>query len=826
MNAYSQSVYFADGYHGGIYGHYPLWNTEFYVDNLAKYPLWRINLEIEPETWDTVKVRTPEAYLEFQKIADSQQIEFVNPTYAQPYLFNITGESIIRQFDYGIQKIHEHFPKVDFSTYSSEEPCFTSCLPLILKQYGFRYAVLKNPDTCWGGYTRAYGKDLVNLISSDGSSILTVPRYECEELNKSSVWQTIAWNNSKKYIDACYKSNIKNPIGMCYQDAGWKNGPWLGSKENPYKSTYCTWKEYFSKYSIKETNDNWHFSPEDVLVSLMFGSQVLQQLSQEVRSAENAMIMAEKVNAMNFIISNHAVAPDLFNNAWRTLMLSQHHDCWIVPYNKLNKHHTWAQEVKSWTDYSKSIAQQIIDSSINDNIKDSISAIRVINTLSINRNEPIKINLPLSYLKKDLSVIDNKGTAIPASWYECYGKAVCCFEAKVPSIGYSTYRFDKRINNFDSIPHSCNGYLKDENHFVLESDKYKITLDLTKGGTICSLITKDQNGHEYINHKASSLFNELKGYFPESKSFLSTTTHKASIQIVEKTPFSITVKIDGQIGIHPCYQFITLNKGQKRIDCKLQIDWQGNPKIGKDGKSDSQHANFYDDRYKLILSFPTIINNERIYKNAPFDVCESKLDNTLFDSWSEIKNDVVLNWIDELDNSGKWGLALMTDHTSTYIHSKDIPLGLVVQYSGPGLWGRNYKIEGPTSVNYAILPHSSDWKNSHIWTENNIWNEPLIVQACNNQKKEDYRNLISINKQGFDISSIRLKNKELYVRIFNAESTSSPIKLTLNFPIKEIHEVLLNDKIINSLNYEKSTRQTNIYLSIPHLGFKTLKIIL
>jgi hypothetical protein len=26
-----------DGYHGGIYGHYPLWNTQFMVDRLAQH---------------------------------------------------------------------------------------------------------------------------------------------------------------------------------------------------------------------------------------------------------------------------------------------------------------------------------------------------------------------------------------------------------------------------------------------------------------------------------------------------------------------------------------------------------------------------------------------------------------------------------------------------------------------------------------------------------------------------------------------------------------------------------------------------------------------
>ena len=155
----AQQAYFVDGYHGGIYGHYPLeWQTQFMVDNILRHPEWKICLEIEPETWDSVRRSTPQAYNNFKTlITNNKRIEFTNPTYAQPYCYNISGESLIRQFEYGIEKIHKHFPRIEFVTYSAEEPCFTGCMPQILKSFGFRYAVLKNPNTCWGGYTRAYG---------------------------------------------------------------------------------------------------------------------------------------------------------------------------------------------------------------------------------------------------------------------------------------------------------------------------------------------------------------------------------------------------------------------------------------------------------------------------------------------------------------------------------------------------------------------------------------------------------------------------------------------------------------------------------------------
>src|SRR5690606_39799836 len=113
-------------------------------------------------------------YAQFSNIVRDKRIEFTNPTYAQPYCYNIPGESIIRQFEYGMRKMREHFPDVTYTTYAVEEPCCKSSSPQILKQSGFKYAVWKCPNTCWGGYTTGYGGELVNWIGPEGTSILTV----------------------------------------------------------------------------------------------------------------------------------------------------------------------------------------------------------------------------------------------------------------------------------------------------------------------------------------------------------------------------------------------------------------------------------------------------------------------------------------------------------------------------------------------------------------------------------------------------------------------------------------------------------------------------
>lgn len=820
----SQQAYFVDGYHGGIYGHYPMWVTQFMVDKLAEHPEWHIGLEIEPETWDTVKVKELIAYNNFKNIVTDKRIEFTNPTYAQPYCYNISGESLIRQFEYGIKKIHQHFPEVKFTTYSAEEPCFTSCLPQILKLFGFKYAVLKCPDTCWGGYTRAYGGELVNWIGPDGTSMLTVPRYACEELEENSTWQTKAWNNSTSFLDACFAYGIKNPVGMCYQDAGWKNGPWIGSGSNiKNNSIYVTWKDYIENISIGKTNDNYHFSQEDMLVNLMWGSQVLQRIAQEVRVSENKIVMAEKIGAIANIENNFIPSQKKIDDAWRTLMMAQHHDSWIVPYNGLNKQRTWAQEITLWTNNTNAISTDITNSAISSYNSKSVSEsgklgyIRVYNTLGIERSEPVKIKLPI--IDRSISVYNSNNKQIH-SVSEIIGDfMLLSFEAKVPSLGYSTYRLENKKGK--QKKHSAVKY-NSTGDYILENDMYKIIIDPSKGGIIKSLIAKGLNNKEFADKNNIYALGELRGFFYDDNKFYSSVDNPSKITVLEDNAFRTSVKIEGEIANHPYTQIVTLKARCKNIDFDLTINWKNNIGIGEYKQGDNWRDNrraFTDDRYKLNVMFPVALSSSGIYKNAPFDVCESQLDNTFFSTWDSIKHNIILNWVDLVQEDKKYGLAVLSDHTTSYSHGEDFPLCLTAQYSGKGLWGPNYKITRPLKMKYAIIPHAGKWDEANISTESTRWNEPLITSFHTNVDMKD-KSFVNLDSTGYEITAFKAENNDIIIRLFNAESNQSSQKISFNFPIKKIEEIDLNGKLLTNYSLTKN----NISVSMPRFGIKTFRI--
>ncbi len=833
-----ERAWFVDGYHGGIYGHYPPSFTQFIVDSMETNRDWKLNLEIEPATWDFVSTNTPDAYAAFKQLAADQsvsgRIEFINPAYAQSYLWDISGESIIQQLTRGMGKIREHFPNAQFVTYSSEEPCFASALPGILKSFGFKHAVLKNPDTCWAGYTRAYGGELVNWIGSDGTAIPAVPRYAMESLKPSSTWETIANANGREFVQAAFRARIKHPVGMCIQDAGWRNGPWLKPGGDVYEPTvYTTWRNYFENVAIQKPAEDWYFSQEDVQVSLVWGAQVLQRIAQEVRQAENRVVTAEKMAALAGVYQ-HAVWPEAsLAEAWRTLLLSQHHDCWIVPYN-VRGANTWADKVASWTDNTVQRSDEIIRQSAGalagESNPNEPFELRVFNSLGVARTDVARVTLPENWRGESL-VRDSDGHAVLSQVVSSeQGARELIFLAPVPALGYATFKLESIGQRTGQRPLA---FLAGDGSTVLENDLYRLELDPVAGGTVRSLILKKQGNRQLVEVANARRFNELRGFFFESGKFVSTADCPARIEILENGPVQARVRISGWLGSNSVTQVITLAQGRRRIDFSARIDWLGSPGIGENFEQSGgfqpvhDHKAFYDDRYKLLALFPVNLPEQQIYKNAPFDVTQSRLADTFFNTWSGIKNNVLLNWVDVFDPANQTGLALLSDHTTSYVHGPNYPLGLTLQYSGIGLWGRDYFLRGPTEVNYALVPHAGNWEQAALWAEDDGWDEPLHTEFCQLESKPAAaeRSLLSFDRDGWEVPAVQLENGKVYIRLFNASREAAQRNLTYDGPVAKVELVQLNNELIREIPATKDiTGRAHFDLTLPRFGVGTLRI--
>lgn len=813
---------FVDGYHGGIYGHYPVeWKTRFIVDQLEAHPEWRIGLEIEPETWDTVALRTPADYRRLQRIAASERVEFTNPTYAQPYCYNISGESIIRQFAYGIAKIRSHFPDVEFRTYAVEEPCFTSALPQILRGFGFRYASLKCPNTCWGGYAAPHGGELVDWVGPDGSAILASPRYACEALQKNSVWQTTAWGNETVYLDACRRQGIAHPVGMCYQDAGWRYGPWLGAGDSIRNgSTYVTWREYFERIADPRTAREYRMPQEDVCASLVWGSQVMQRIARQVRHTEEGIVAAEKISALAQLLNGFEPDRAQIDEAWRTLMLAQHHDSWIVPYNGLHGQSTWADHIARWTSDADARCAAVVDAaaeSFSAGASDGRLRILVCNTLAAPRRSTVAMLLPDRF-GAGVTLRDARGRKVDCTVEPSGEGPRLFFTADVAAFGHTTYTATPARTS--QRPHSA---ATDD---VLENDMYRLRFDARRGGIIASLVAKFLDNKELVDAGSDYALGELRGYFYEEARFRSSTEAPARIEVLTGNAWEQRIRIRGTIASHPFTQTVTLRRGDRKIDFDLQIDWQHDTGIGEfrqeGGFADNRRA-FYDGRYKLNFYLPVALDTPELYKEAPFDVCLSRHKNTFFSTWDSIKHDIILHWLDLSERQGGCGLALLSDHTTSYTYGDGIPLGLTIQYSGGGLWGRNHPIDRPTHLRFALAAHAGRWDEAGIQQENADWNEPLLCRTAT-RTEPGSSSLLDLAGSGYLLSAAYPENGSIVVRLFNASGDAAPQKIRLGFVPSSVVETDLGGNPLRSLDIRPAKTGAQIEVAMPRFGLKTLRI--
>ncbi|MBN2162752.1 MAG: hypothetical protein JW713_07405, partial [Pontiellaceae bacterium] len=642
-----------------------------------------------------------------------------------------------------------------------------------------------------------------------------------------STWQTASWANSEAFIRGCLDDGIKFPVGMCLQDAGWNGGPWLGGAvRNFYQPTeYVVWTDYIEHIKDRVAATDWELSQEDIKPGLVWGAQVLQKLAQEVRVAENRMIMAEKAAAFNAVF-NGSEWPDAgFSEAWRTLMLAQHHDCWIVPYNGAQGD-TWADKVTRWTEASNGFAEREVEKLFLDFSSGSgTRGVRVFNTLGCSRTDRVTLALPEESVGA-VGVYTLDGERLESQWIASGGDSPkLCFEATVPGVGFASFllKREKAPARQPSTTVLPNGDLQ------VETDFYSVTFDSEHGGTIRALSAKKQGGRSLVG--SGKLLNDLRGFFYDEGRFIQLSDSRAELAVLEDGPLLVRVQISGRLDKHRVRQVVDIPKTQPRIDFSLQIEWEGQPGIGEYDQRDTYRAEdlkkaFYNDEYKLHLCFPLNGMDGTLFKNAPFEVCASRLEDTLYSGWDEIKHNVILNWVDVQNEAEQAGVALFIDHTTSYLQTDGLPLGLTVQYVGKGLWARDYRIHGPTRIRYALLPHSGTWEDAGVAAASDAWNEPLIARPVNEDTDTaQSRSLLEVRHPGLELTSAVFSDDALVARFFKVSSSGGPQEIRWGFPVKKVELVDLNGKPLEEMPLRISSDGGAVTrLSMPQFGFRTLKV--
>jgi alpha-mannosidase len=412
------TVYYVDGYHGGIRGHMPVGCWRDILDRMREFPSWKVSLDIEPDTFQHVRQLDPEAFYEIRRYVEDPgpgaRMEICGGTYAQPFLWLFGGESTIRQLELGLKVVREQFPQVKVRTFAGQEPYFTSALPQVLLSFGFTRAVLKN-NTGFAGYlSPGFDADMVKWVGPDGSAIPAVPHYACETL--LAVWTTDSERASEEYARKCVAHGITRPAGMAFQDLGWMAHPRVGGKH----IRFVTWREYFETIAPKGVKE-WAVTQEEIRGNLPWGSATLQAIGPQMRSAEDRLVAAEKMAALAHVLAKSPYPGGRLAEAWKNMLDSQHHDAWVVAKNGRGRRN-WAWEVSAQTWLTEQICDEVVaaaSKALSGRSETSGAVplgprwVRVFNTTAAARAEVAEVPLMTDIGTQSVRVFDSAGKEVP-----------------------------------------------------------------------------------------------------------------------------------------------------------------------------------------------------------------------------------------------------------------------------------------------------------------------------------------------------------------------------------------------------------------------------
>lgn len=868
IDAATPTLYYMDGYHGGIRGHMPPGSWRDILNALAEFPRWKISLDIEPSSWEVLKRDDPPAFAELAQLlhdhSSAARVEMVAGTFAQPYGWAIRGESNIRQLQRGLEVIHEQFGEISVSTYAVQEPCWASCLPQILKSLRFDGAALRDASTAWGGYAAGKDAELVHWIGPDGTAIATVPRYAIEKLQ--SVYETESVDATAEFSRRCVEHGIQHPSGNCFQDLGWPAKPRV---EGSY-IRFTTWREYI--HDVAQASEGWRFGIEDILVTLPWGDPTLRVVAQQVRSAELRLVFAEKLAALAHMTRRAEWSATKLQEAWDQLLLSQAHDAWITATTRKGRQ-AWSFEVASNTLQAQEIADEIAavaaaaisteETKDVDGPADPQWA-RVINTLAFEREDLAQLSLSTPPGTSGVAIRDRSGKEVlsqlvvdrrylsksvladlgkvrsiaPGSSQasvetEGINHAMVLFRAKTPSLGYSTYQvIPQREYTRATAGERVTATTGHDGAVILESDLYRLRIDPHQGGGITSFFVKALD-KDFCDASSQFIFNEYRGYFIAQQRWCSSKDTPASVSIVEQGPIRTSVLVNGQVGTASFQTRIELVLGQRRIDLHTRFSfhedtWIGDPwEMKPEEKRSEPRRSQNDGRWKLQALFPTSFGGGSIDKNAAFDVCRSRNTDTFFQRWDDIKHNIIVDWVDLLAEDDSHGLAVFTDHTTAYNHGPEHPLGLVMGWAWEGgfWWGKSV-LRGDHEISYALVPHADRWDKTQLCREYERFCESLTacVMAGQPSRERDTYSLLHASSPGLEASALLLHDERLVVRLFNAESPMSDHAITFSTRPAKVEQIALDGRVLQAIPVEGSAPDRHtVRVQIPRFGLFVLR---
>lgn len=470
------------------------------------------------------------------------------------------------------------------------------------------------------------------------------------------------------------------------------------------------------------------------------------------RKAEFLLTFNEAVSLANKLLLGGEYPKDALYDSWQTVLLNQFHD--IIPGSSIREVYEDSEE-----QYLSLFAQneKSTDAAIQ-NLAANVSeaGVFVYNPTGTSQNGLVEVD-GVKYFAKNVPAYGWKVIVAPEQdpeWKACQGSAWAQDKLHI-----STTHME---NDFFAID------LDEKGHFTRLYDKRNDREVLTAGERGNVLQAFDDHPPVYDNWELSIYHKEIMWEIDDVQ----------SIEVVEETAVSASLKIVHKFLSSTITQIITIYKDIPRIDFDTVADWH------------EQHI-------FVKVAFPVDILSDKATYEIQYGAVERPAHvNT---SWDSAKFEVCAHKWADFGEAG-YGVALMNDCKYGYdIHDSIMRMSLIKCGTSPN----PVADQGEHVFKYSLMPHSGDWREAEVVKEAFAVNCPLVAaKATGNGSLPAEYSFVSADAPNVIISVAKeaCDSENIIVRAYEAHGKRTKSRIQLGVDIVGACEVdMLEEKVYEKL---------------------------
>ncbi len=785
MSTVDNPMYMITYDHGGLI----LWGTDHFeerLDNavewLNTYPGFKIGLDNEAYVYDYLSENQPELLGKIQQYLKTYNGRFGigSCTYGQPLSTFIGEESNIRQIGYALETNMKYF-NYENKVYLMSEHAMHAQIPQILKGFGFEGAIMRTHYMMYG-YNPTYDEPFGWWKGMDGSSIPTIPTYKGEgaAFGKTPVdnWILTRYPGPDAQLslkDFRKQFNHINPLlATRADDSDLRKEDLVKEYEGNKSYQWILLDELLSLYP--EPKAEFKTQPDDFSVRMPWG-YCGNEIWNKSRETEVKLLTTERLAVLDFLINGKNYEKKL-DNAWKHLLLAQHHDIQIVGLLPDARQH-----LNISLNESGSVQQQVLEDLARNVKGEGTRQVLVFNPLSWSRKQWVTTKVQFKRGQaKDVAVYCGKervvSTILNANRFSSGYIMECeiAFQANLDNIGLKVYTLNPLIEIESADAAAIN---VDYEKLQINTPFYD--LQLFENGGIKSLFNKKTGKHIFRSGTRSAYLTGLidgKDCESAGKWIIS--------KVDRESPWLIATEY-GFIADIPYTIQLKIEVDSPLLDWKVttQLDSQ---RIGELSDNQRESVSPFIHEKKLRFKFYSNLDNpSRGIRDLPFVIAETNDKYIQGNYWTAVE-----------DNTK--GMAVFNKGTMCLVNEEDGGNSIPLIYAMYYIWGTRM-LKGEYEYEFVLLPYTGNWRTAEIHKKAISYNFPFIYKTTNSQNGTYGPDLKILDIQSNDVilSALYINNGKVITRMYDCSGSQSEISIVNRINSDRIVETDLTGNKINEV---------------------------